>query len=271
MDRALSRREERQEARAAIRTLHKNGASTYIVHYVCEDLNRDDGASPRVIAIALRNIGTKETSAFSIHLQAEVAGFGTDPPLNKDDFDALEKSILKQYFDFLKEHSDRNFVHWKMRDPVYGFPAIEHRFRVLGGRPVSLATSQLFDLSEIVRRIYGPGYTKNHPHLLELIRLNNITDKDLIPGKDEPGYFARGQYRALHNSALRKISVLSEIFERVWSDELKTDAKWQDMFGTSLLGSLAALRQHPSFSVFELIFALVGFVGSIIGILSFAF
>jgi hypothetical protein len=27
------------------------------------------------------------------------------------------------------------YVHWNMRDVNYGFQAIEHRFRVLGGEP----------------------------------------------------------------------------------------------------------------------------------------
>jgi hypothetical protein len=41
--------------------------------------------------------------------------------------------MLDGYFAFVEAHRDSTFIHWNMRDENYGFAALEHRYRVLGG------------------------------------------------------------------------------------------------------------------------------------------
>ena len=54
------------------------------------------------------------------------------------------------------------YMHWNMRDINYGFPAIEHRYRVLGGNPVIIDDDKKLDLARLLIDIYGVGYA-GHP------------------------------------------------------------------------------------------------------------
>ncbi len=42
----------------------------------------------------------------------------------------------------MKQHKAYFWVHWNMRDINYGFPGLEHRFRILGGEPYVLDDSK---------------------------------------------------------------------------------------------------------------------------------
>jgi hypothetical protein len=212
-----NRRTVRLRAKRLLDDLMNERNSVFIVHYTCENLFKEDGSSPRITGIVVRNLGSGETKAFSVHLEAERRELGTDPALAADAFDAVEKQLLTDFFELARANKNAKWIHWKMRDPTYGFPAIEHRFRVLKGKPFEIPPSQLIDLSVVVQDIYGPTYTMAHPRLVELVRLNKITDRDLVPGKEEPQLFKEGKFRALHNSALRKVSVIETIAKKTWS------------------------------------------------------
>lgn len=58
-------------------------------------------------------------------------------PLDKvaEQYDEIEKEMLGEFFNFLKEHKSYNWLHVNMRDINYDFQAIEHRYRVLAGHP----------------------------------------------------------------------------------------------------------------------------------------
>jgi len=58
--------------------------------------------------------------------------------------------MLDAYFAFLRTNSERKFIHWNMRDQNYGFRAIEHRYRVLGGDPYIIQDDRKIDLSREV-------------------------------------------------------------------------------------------------------------------------
>lgn len=260
------RHEQRIEANQRLKMLMDQRETTLLVHYSCEDLSKADGTSPRVTAIAVLNVSTSESRIFSIHLEAERHLLGIDPILTKDDFDKLELAMLKEYFKFVRQNQESRWIHWKMRNTVYGFAAIEHRFDVLGGNPVPIRTEKKYDLSELVEGLYGRDYTKTHPHLTALISLNKITETDLIPGNIEPTVFKDGKYRSLHNSAARKSLVLSTILDLTYRGKLKTDARWKDTHGSSILGAVENWRTNPWFSLTEFVFAIIGIVGTIVTI-----
>jgi hypothetical protein len=129
----------------------------WIVHYSCESFyDRADGSSPGVTSIAVRNVASAQTESFSIHQIAERKQVSFAQIIEK--YDELEKIMLREYFEFLKRNSGLSFIHWNMRNSQYGFSAIEHRMRVLGGNPFVLDSDRKFDLPRILTEIYGHKY-----------------------------------------------------------------------------------------------------------------
>lgn len=59
----------------------------------------------------------------------------------------FQKSMLRGFFQWLHKYKDCRFLHWNMRDENFGFLALEHRFRVLGGKPVGLPDDKKVDLA----------------------------------------------------------------------------------------------------------------------------
>ena len=125
-----------------------------------------DGKTPRITAIAVRYYETGQSDIFSIHKTAEKKGISLDDIDSK--YDMLEKEMLKEFFDFAKQHSSYKWLHWNMRDINYGFKAIEHRYEVLKGKPYILQDENKIDISRLLIDLYGVGYI-SHPRLPKLM------------------------------------------------------------------------------------------------------
>ena len=140
------RLKERKEAIVRLREIRRNARSAFAIHYSCESFyDTADGKTPRVTSIAARNLATGQTYSFSIHKVAEQQGYAlADIPQR---YDELERQMLDEFFFFLKEHPGHTFVHWNMRDINYGFPALEHRYKVLKGHPYKVPDDNKFDLA----------------------------------------------------------------------------------------------------------------------------
>ncbi|HEX9756960.1 MAG TPA: hypothetical protein VGB26_04070 [Nitrospiria bacterium] len=229
------------------------------VHYSCESFyDRPEGKTPRITSVAVRNYSSGQTASFSIHKIAELqkVKFGDI----QNNYDDLEKEMLQEYFDFMKAHKTHDWVHWNMRDINYGFAAIEHRFRVLGGVPEELEESRKFDLRRALVSLYGTGYI-GHPRLENLIKKNKITDLNFLTGKEESEAFDNKEYVKLHQSTLKKVDILANILGRIMDNSLKTNAKWSEIHGfqPKVIGEF--IKEHWFFSI-------LGFVGLVIGIVT---
>ena len=130
-----------------------------------------------------------------------------------------------------------------MRDVNYGFAAIEHRSRVLGGTPVQVSEDRKFDLSRALVDLYGVGYI-GHPRLEKLLEKNKITAKDFLTGKQEADAFDNKEFVKLHQSTLRKVDCLANLFERALNGTLKTNATWTDRHGFSLAAVGEWAKEH---------------------------
>ena len=73
-----------------------------------------------------------------------------------------------------------SYFHWNMRDINYGFAALEHRFKVLGGQPFVLDDHRKFDVARFLIDIYGSSYAP-HPRLERLLAINGIKPLNLLP------------------------------------------------------------------------------------------
>jgi hypothetical protein len=260
----LKRLKRRKKTLKHLDELSEREDHVLLVHYSCESFyDRPEGKTPRITSIAIRNYSSGQTASFSIHKVAELKNveFGDI----EENYDDLEREMLKEYFDYLRSHKTHDWVHWNMRDINYGFPAIEHRFRVLGGDPEELEESRKFDLARALVALYGTGYI-GHPRLENIIKKNRITDLGFLTGKEESDAFDAKDYVTLHQSTLRKVDILANILGRTLDGSLKTNAKWNEIYGLQpkVLGEV--IKDHWFFRILGLLGLILGLILGIISL-----
>jgi hypothetical protein len=249
----------RKIARKKLNKLYENAERVFLIHYSCESFyDRQNGKTPRVTSIAVRNLASGQTESFSIHKVAEQRGIPFDEISSR--YDELEKIMLDEFFSFVHAHQDNEWIHWNMRDINYGFAAIEHRYRVLGGEPIKMDESKKFDLSRCLIEIYGVRYI-GHPRLQNLVEKNKISDIQFLSGEEKAVAFEERQYVKLHQSTLRKVDIFSNIFGRTLNKSLKTNARWQDTHSVNpkVIGEI--IKEHWLFSI-------LGFIATVISLAS---
>lgn len=243
-----ARIKQRSASRKLVEELYEDSQRVYVVHYSCESFYENStGGSTRVTSIAIRNLRSAQTKSWSIHKSAELLGYLDQ--INEN-FPALEKAMLEGYFEFLRQHSHCRFLHWNMRDENYGFFALEHRLRTLGGTPFELQDDKKVDLARILVEIYGRKYASHTSksgrkgRIFSIVELNNIADQDGLTGAQEAEAFVNGEYLKLHQSTLRKLDMFSNIFERMHDKSLKTSGSWFDVNGIHPVYIVEQVKAH---------------------------
>ena len=261
MTRTTQRIYNRKIARQQLTHLLSNAEHVLVIHYSCESFyDRKDEKSPRITSVAVRNLATGNTRSFSIHQAAEIKKWKSEQI--EQSYNELERYMLQEYFDYVSTHLSDTWLHWNMRDIIYGFQALEHRFKVLGGKPVTIPEANCVDLSSLLAVIYGPNYIEQ-PRLPALVRKNQISDKDFLPGKEEAVAFENKEYFKMHLSTLRKVHILALIAKMAEEDRLKTNTVWRDMYGINPESIGVFLKEHWLISIFTFVATLVGFIISL--------
>ncbi|MBB4825600.1 hypothetical protein HNO89_002836 [Sporosarcina luteola] len=231
--------------------LDENSSKLLFIHYSCESFYdlRESGRSARITSIAVRYFETGQSVSFSIHTTAE-----KERKLHsiESHYDELEKIMLRDFSQFVKKHENYYWIHWNMRDIGYGFQAINHRFSVLGGKPVEIFDDKKFDLANKLKIVFGDKYI-DHPRFERLMEKNSISKKDFLNGEQEAQAFENKEYIRLHHSTLRKVNVMHDIFEKVLDKNLKTDAKKRDVYGITFQGLYELVSEHWLFALITLI------------------
>jgi hypothetical protein len=241
-----------------------DGANCWVIHYSCESFyDRSEGRSPRITSIAVRKLQTAQTLSFSIHQIAEerhIAFADIEPH-----YDDLEREMLDRFYLHVGAHRGMRYVHWNMRDTNYGFPAIEHRYRVLGGDPVIIEDERKIDLARVLIDIYGVGYA-GHPRLEKLLEPNRIRPRDFMSGAQEAEAFESRNFVGLHQSTLRKVDVIANILARAQDRSLRTNTTWWEMHGGRLRTCLDWLGVNPIFALIAGVASIVGLVVAVLAI-----
>ena len=141
--------------------------------------------------------------------------------------------MLEEFYSFVSQNQSSYWIHWNMRDINYGFLAIAHRYRVLGGEPATIPESHLYDLASKLIDIYGGAYV-SHPRMERLMEISHISGKDALSGKEEAQAFEKQEYVKLHLSTLRKVDVIHAIADRELDGTLRTNVRTRDILGTSI-------------------------------------
>lgn len=220
----------RKLAMSQLEELTSKPQQALLIHYSCESFVDNTRGSNRTTSIAVRQAESGQTMSFSIHQSAELLGIpNADIP---KEYDKIEHKLLTDFFEFVRTHHNYNWVHWNMRDINYGFLALEHRFKVLGGTPTQIPDMRKYDLSRILVSLYGPKYIDD-PKFIKLIDKNSISKKDLLPGEQEATAFKNGEYAKLHRSTLRKCDSMESILEKATCDSLKVNSNFFEKYGLS--------------------------------------
>lgn len=146
------------------------------------------------------------------------------------------------------------FVHWNMRDATYGFAAIEHRYRLLGGDPVAISEAQKLDLAKLFVDLYGSGYAGTAPRT-KLAEMNNLPLLGFLSGEEEAKSFESGNYRAVQNSTLVKVKLHADLAELAQSHALKTQSNWWTLNFGRVRESYEMFERNPLVAFASLFFA----------------
>lgn len=256
----------RKRALRILDTLKDNPNSVLTVHYSCESFyDRPNGTSPRITSIAVRNWGSGQTYSFSIHQQAERSH--KNAAELEAEYDSFERKMLDEFNKFSEKHDQYFWLHWNMRDINYGFPALEHRAKVLGIEPFSIPEDKRVDLSRVLVDLFGVRYM-GHPRLTKLIEKNKITQRDFLTGQQEADAFDAKEYVKLHQSTLRKVDVLSNVLERTLDNSLETNARWEEIYGGYIPWFTEFIRTHWIVSLLGFLAAVLAIAQAIWGIFS---
>lgn len=259
----LRRLRSRKETLRRLHEIDVRKEHAVVVHYSCESFyDRSDGSTPRVTSIAVRNLGSGQTESFSIHKVAELQKIPLDQIASH--YDQLEKAMLDEFGEFLQRNSHCTWVHWNMRDINYGFQAIEHRHKVLGGQPPPrLPEERKVDLARALISIYGVGYA-SHPRLESIVNINKITEKSFLVGKHEAAAFEDGEFVKLHQSTLRKVDILANLFDRTLDGTLKTNASWWEARGVTPQAIAELVTDHWGWTLLAALASIASIVGLVL-------
>ena len=201
-----------KKGREQIELLKKKNKRTLIIHYSCESFFNLNGRTPRVTTICVKNKGNNTTKTFSIHIQAQIVKKELCC-ITDSDYDQLEKSMLKEFFKYLKSHLTYYWVHWNMKNLSFGFEAIANRCKILGGYPREIEDQFKIDLQDVLGRIYTFNFEKHEPNgqLLNLAQRNKISTRDALKGKDEATAFENREYLKLQMSTCRKVDIIDRM------------------------------------------------------------
>jgi len=247
---AANQFERHGKARAVLKELFAKPERISVIHYSCESFyDLPDGRSPRITSIAVRKLDNAQTESFSIHQIAEIRGGGLKAPDIEPLYNDYERAMLDEFFAFIRLNSDRTFVHWNMRDKNFGFRAIEHRYKVLGGDPYLVPDDRKIDLSRLLIDLYGVQYI-GHPRLETLLKKNNIEALDFMTGAEEAKAFEDGRYVDLHRSTLRKVDVFCNLTQRAFDKTLKNNSTWRERHGLSFQTILYLAKKHWLYTLF---------------------
>jgi len=218
----------------------------------------------RITSIAVMNLGAGIAESFSIHQAAEVARVTAEDI--EGEYDTLERQMLDDFYSHVQQNSGVKWLHWNMRDSNYGFPAIAHRYRVLGGEPITPVADRLYDLASLLQDIFGPSYI-GHPRLEELAKFNGMTMTSFLSGKEEARAFKNKEYVRLHQSTLRKVNLIANIARKQRMGLLKTKAKGSEVFGSHAVAIFEAVTDNIWFKLAGLVATPVALIQLALGLL----
>lgn len=224
------------ELRRALASRHH----AFVLHYVGATFA---SANRRVTALAARNMGTGVTECFEV--EAELRRAAIDPmEASAKEIDIAERRMLDAFCKFVRNHPNHFWLHWNMRNSVFGFLGIENRHRELGGYPVVIPEACRLDLADRLADIYGDSYAATTNRLRSLAVLNGIPVPHLVDGPLQGDALERREFGVGTRSLLNRLDVMYAVATRTAEERLKTASTFRDRVDAAG-GFIKWAKEHP--------------------------
>ncbi len=228
-----------------LKHLKKSPQDFFIIHYSSQGLfeTPDDGLSPKITSIAITNYSKEQTISFSTHAIAAELGIVQKDVIGR--FDEIELELLHRFYEFIKEHKDKFWVHWNMKSLTYGFEHLEHRYSALAKKNAEvIPAEQRINLDNMLKIRYGDEYVAS-PRMLSLMEINGGRHRNFLTGKEEAKAFEENKFARMHQSTLVKVEFFCWVIKKMSKGKLKTDNNqweiWIEKFLDSVQKKIATL------------------------------
>lgn len=234
----------------------RNPERFYIIHYSSQSLFDAEASthSPRITSIVVRHYVSGQTVSFSMHTVAEYLGIQPDEVEEK--YDDIERELLTQFYNFARDRREKYWVHWNMRNVIFGFEHLEHRYRSLTKtEPPSIPVEVRINLNDILKNRYGNDYAKD-PKMLSLMEMNGGKVQGFLSGKEESDAFKAKDFIRMHTSTIAKVGFFSFVITSACNGKLVTAAS----------GFMNAMDRLLDSRKARVIAACSAFVGLLVGV-----
>lgn len=166
---------------------------------------------------------TGQTVSFAVHTEAETLGIPRDQVTAR--YDEIETRLLIRFYDFVRDRRERNWVHWNMRNIVYGLEHLEHRYRLLTRQePPSIPVEVRVNLNDVLKERYGSDYAGD-PRMRTLMLLNGPLSPQFLTGAEEADAFRNGEFLRLNSSTISKVHFFQWVIKQALKGKLRTAGK----------------------------------------------
>ncbi len=197
---------------------------------------------------------TRQTVSFATHAVAEDLGITREQVPGR--YDEIEKALLERFYAFVRDRREKYWVHWNMRNLVFGFEHLEHRYRVLThSEPPNIPIEVRLNLNDFLKERFGSGFAKN-PRMLNLMLQNGERDKRFLEGAQEAEAFRNREFIRMNSSTISKVEFFRHVMILAQKGKLRTD-------GSGLLLWVDRLLESRWSRVFALSSSAIGIAATI--------
>lgn len=239
----MSRFSQRKKGLEILSNIEKRPDHYKIIHYSCESFC-SNGFSPKIISIAIMDLGSRQINNFSINYYAELHNATKEELIEK--YSEFEKELLSDFFKYLSNNLEYYWIHWNMDDSSYGFEALYNRYRVLGNEPTRISTEKIINLNFLIEEIYGYNYVAD-PRMKNLKELNQIHSRSFKSGSEEAELFEKNEFSQISMSTQSKVSLFSKFIDYMTDDRLKTQIPCTRFYGSWFVSVFYLFQEKPAF------------------------
>jgi hypothetical protein len=214
--------EEQMDANSFLKEIKKHPDHFYIIHYSSENLfdETTEGMTPRITSVVASHYATGQLQSFAIHTAADVLNIPR--PNVAAQYDAVEREMLRQLYEFMGPRTQHFWIHWNMRRVTFGFEHLAHRYHTLSGvNAPTVPVENRINLNDVLREKYGPLYA-NHPQMQNLMLLQGNLPLNFLSGEQESASFARQEFIRMHQSTISKVQFFRFAIGQLIKGKLKT-------------------------------------------------
>jgi hypothetical protein len=169
------------------------------------------------------HLSTQQVVSFSTHSIAEQLSIKREECTSRAD--DIEKKLLSDFSEFMRDRRDKIWLHWNMKNLTYGFEHIEHRFRTLHGADMpTLPVERRINIDDIISMKYGDNYVSK-PRMQKLMELNGGLRRNFRSGIEEVELFKQLQFSQMHASTASKVEFFRDVIVSAKKGRLKVETK----------------------------------------------